>query len=387
MKKIRKIAYYIHLWLGAISGAIMFVVCITGAIWAIGLHNWFGTDPKPEVIESNGREILAPSQLVEQLSDTIQNSVPFSIAYAKGAPATVRVLNGESNLWLTINPYTADVLSYVDYNKPRGEYKMTFFDYMRWGHRALWLPWDFGRKVVNYGTLIFLMVLVSGIIIWIPKSIKGFRNRVFFNWKKGVKLRRKLYDLHLIFGFYSAFFLIVICCTGLIWGLNWWSNGFYKITTGEDLSKQVAIESSLDLQSYTDTFKVMENIDRVFYTMSVAYPVAEKITLTFPSLDKPKSTIGVRITHDSSVMYNYDSYYYDKYSLAEVKIPGYQHGKYADKRFGEKLRRQNYDLHVGSVWGTVGEVLMFFAALFGASLPITGYYILFVVKQKRKKKR
>lgn len=94
----------------------------------------------------------------------------------------------------------------------------------------------------------------------------------------------------------------------------------------------------------------------------------------------------VRVNNDRSVLYNYDTYNYNYDSLDLIEAQGYNTGKYEDKSFGEKLRRQNYDLHIGRIWEPVGEVLIFFAALFGASLPLTGYYILFVVKRRGRKK-
>ncbi|GAE83536.1 hypothetical protein JCM10512_1818 [Bacteroides reticulotermitis JCM 10512] len=47
----------------------------------------------------------------------------------------------------------------------------------------------------------------------------------------------------------------------------------------------------------------------------------------------------------------------------------------------------NYEIHVGSILGTPGRVLAFLAALFGASLPVTGAYIFIKRTRKKKKKK
>lgn len=386
-KKVKKIAYHLHLWLGGISGLIMFIVCITGAIWAVGIHNWFGVNPSaPKIEVVAGQELMAPSVLTEKLADTLKGAQPMFIRYERDRPAAMRVYGDEANLWITLNPYTADIISYKDYNDKSSSSSMSFWDYMRWGHRALWLPWDVGRVIVNYGTLTFLIVLVSGLILWIPKSRKGLKNRLTFNWKRGTKLKRKLYDMHLVLGFYASFFLIVICCTGMVWGLDWWSRATYKITTGDSLPPWGSVEAPKGATDLVSEMALPLKMDFLFYRAIEENPNAEAITVTYPERDNENATIGIKISHDEQVLYNYDSFYYNQHSLREVKSSSYRDGRYSDKSLGEKLRRQNYDLHIGSIWGKVGQVLMFFAALFGASLPLTGYYILFVVKRKKKKK-
>lgn len=172
----------------------------------------------------------------------------------------------------------------------------------------------------------------------------------------------------------------------MVWGLNWWSRATYKITTGDSLPPWGSVEAPKGATDLVSEMALPLKMDFLFYRAIEENPNAEAITVTYPARDNENATIGIKISHDEQVLYNYDSFYYNQHSLREVKSSSYRDGRYSDKSLGEKLRRQNYDLHIGSIWGKVGQVLMFFAALFGASLPLTGYYILFVVKRKKKKK-
>lgn len=384
-KKVKKAAYQLHLWIGCISGIIVFIVCLTGAIWAVGINNWLGISPENENIEAYGHSLLLPSQLLEYAKDSLQGNLPFSVTYNKDEATHLRMYSDSVNSSMTINPYSGRIINFKDYNKA-GEYRMSFWDYMRWGHRALWLPWDVGRPIVNYGTLMFLITLITGLILWLPKSLKGIKNRLWFNWRKGTKIKRKIYDFHLILGFYSCFLLIVVCGTGMVWGLEWWSEALYKTTTGKDLPEWRVAESSAPIITDSTRFSLSANIDKLFLKTISENKEALSITINYPDTTNEISAIGIRISHAKDVLYNYDSHVYNRYTLQEVKQEGYQYGKYSEKTFGEKLRRQNYDLHIGSAWGDVGRVLMFFAAIFGASLPLTGYYILFRVKRKKKKR-
>ena len=67
----------------------------------------------------------------------------------------------------------------------------------------------------------------------------------------------------------------------------------------------------------------------------------------------------------------------DRYDLDPVtgRITGFT--PYADTAPAGKVRGWIYSLHVGSWGGTVTRLLSFVAALVGATLPLTGYYLWF----------
>jgi uncharacterized iron-regulated membrane protein len=44
----------------------------------------------------------------------------------------------------------------------------------------------------------------------------------------------------------------------------------------------------------------------------------------------------------------------------------------------------NYDIHVGAVLGLPGKIIAFCASLIAASLPITGFYIWWGRRKKKK---
>ncbi len=379
---LKRIAYLLHLWIGMITGIIVFIVCITGAIWSLGINGWVGAPYQEYAVEIENKPLLTPSQLVDVVKDDLQGSLPSYIRYTQGESAMLRVWGNEVNMTAHINPYSGEVLE----SKVRdadAEYEMTFWDYMRWGHRALWLPWDVGRPIVNYGTLLFAITLITGLYLWIPKSQKGVKSRLTFNWNKTTKWKRKIYDFHLVLGFYSCFFLLALCFTGMIWGIEWWSEGVYKMTTGKDLPAWQMAQS--DTTSVNSDSNILVSIDKVFAKIAEENSNAAAISVYFPDTTKVASAISISVSHDSKVLYNTDSYAFDRYSLKEIEQDGPHFGKYEEKSFGDKLRRQNYDIHIGAIWGTPGRLLMFFAALFGASLPLTGYYVFFKIKKKKKR--
>lgn len=384
----KKIAYQLHLWIGLVSGIIVFIVCITGAIWALNINGWLGEDDYTEIkIEQSARPLLKPSKLAELTKDTL-GVTPTYVTYFKGGPAQLGTYARGSRVSAFFDPYTGHLLSGDDLaaQKNRGKDDFNFWNFIRQGHRALWLPWDIGRPIVNYGTLAFVIVLITGIVIWFPKSKKAAKNRLWFNWKKNTPTKRKIFDLHSVLGFYITFFLLAIAFTGMIWGLEWWSKGVYKVTSGgKELPEwSSALSDTLRVDSLMTTAYAT---DYIFDKAVSENPQAAAIGINFPSEEDNASVIGVTVSPEKGIYYNTDRYTYDRYTLQEIEVEGPYAGKYESASFADKLRRMTYEIHIGAVWGLPGRILIFFAALFGASLPATGVYIFVKNRVKKKKKK
>lgn len=126
-------------------------------------------------------------------------------------------------------------------------------------------------------------------------------------------------------------------------------------------------------------------VDRIFEKLIKENPSAQGISINFPDNKKASSVISATVSPEKDVYYNTDRYSFDRYSLKEIKVDGPYSGKYSEAGFADKLRRMNYEIHIGTVLGTPGRLLAFFGALFGASLPLTGLYIFFKTRKKRNK--
>ena len=371
-----------------ISGIIVFIVCITGAIWALNIYGWVDKDKFADIeIKSDSASWLKPSRLAEIAQDMI-GVTPTYVSYYKDAPVRVGTYARGSRASVLLNPYDGKIIEGQDLKTNQTRPKkneFNFWNFIRQGHRALWLPWEIGRPLVNYATLAFVLVLISGLIIWFPKTKKAAKSRLWFNWKEKTPTKRKIFDMHSVLGFYFCFVLLAISFSGMVWGINWWSEGLYKVTTGgKDLPAWSAAKSDT---LHIDTLMTPAlAADLVYDKLSKENPLAEGLSINFPDAEDKASVVSVTVSPEKDLYYNSDRYSFDRYSLKEIIIPGPYNGRYKDASFGDKLRRMNYEIHIGTVWGTPGRILVLFGALFGASLPITGLYI-FIKKHKRTKKK
>jgi len=73
--------------------------------------------------------------------------------------------------------------------------------------------------------------------------------------------------------------------------------------------------------------------------------------------------------------------YFDKYTTEQIEARPYD--KFST---GDKIRRLNYPIHTGSVYGLPTKIIAFIVCLFAATLPITGLIIWLGRKKKGAKK-
>jgi uncharacterized iron-regulated membrane protein len=84
--------------------------------------------------------------------------------------------------------------------------------------------------------------------------------------------------------------------------------------------------------------------------------------------------IAANANEDASTYWKTDYRYFDQYSLKELPAQSI-YGRLKDANAADKLIRMNYDIHTGAIIGLPGKILMFFASMIAASLPVTGCLI------------
>jgi len=378
-----RISAWLHLWLGLITGIIMVVVCLTACIWAF--HDEITLLLEPETrIAHQDKPVLTPSQLQAIAESKVPGKTVNYASYEQGKAVYVQVGQGKQRkggTTLRINPYTGEVISITE----RKDDEVDFFRFILNGHRFLWLPPAIGRPIVNYGTLIFVFILITGLVLWWPKRWnKATRDQSFkIKWK--ARFKRVNYDLHNVLGFYSLLALLAIALTGIVYGIEWYSKGLYWVTSGGNpLPKSEKLSS--DTTQAGRFYTIPQAMDLAWNKVITEHPEAKGFYYGYPETTKPASTIAIYIYPTPGKYYDRQGFTFDLHTLQRLKGNPLLERAYADEDFAGKLRKMNYDIHVGSILGLPGKILAFFAALIGASLPITGFLVWLGKKKKTKKK-
>jgi uncharacterized iron-regulated membrane protein len=371
--KLKKSIGKIHLWLGLSSGLLVFIIAITGCIYAFQAEIQDLTQPY-RFVEHQQKPVLMPSELKAIAEKELPGKKIHAVLYPKPGKATeVIFYNAEPEYYYLVylNPFTGDVLKVKDASAG-------FFPFILDGHFYLWLPHEVGRPVVATATLVFLVMLISGLVLWWPKNKKATKQRFSIRWS--ARWRRKNYDLHNVLGFYATWIAIILAATGLVWGFDWYAEGYYKLAGGE--------KSLFYMEPKSDSTFLYRSevpaIDRLYTMMRLENPTAEVLEVHIP--ETAGSSIEISINPDDETYWQADYRYFDQYTLEELSVD-HIYGKSANASLADNLMRMNYDIHTGAVLGLPGKIIAFFASLIVASLPITGFYIWWGRKQKDKQKK
>lgn len=374
-KTFRKACAKPHLWLGLLSGIVVFIVCITGCMYAFKDEITDATQPWRFVAPLE-KEFLPPSRLLAIADSVMGGASATAITYGERSDAAwVDYYQPEAGMsTVFINPYSGQVLkSVVNHN---GDFD--FFRLVLSGHRTLWLPREIGSPIVGYSVLIFLITLITGVILWWPRSWtrKALVQRLTL--KRPFTFSRLNFDLHNVAGFYAALVLAVLCFTGLIFSLNWFSRGVYSITSGGEELKPYVLPVSDTLQVVN---RVTNPLDRLYTQLRLEEPAAKTFYFALPG--QADGVYRVSVVHKRGSYYRTDNLFFDRYTLVSLKGAGPYAGKYTEASPADKFRRMNLEIHDGRIWGLPGKIIMFLASLTGASLPVTGFIIWYRKHRKR----
>lgn len=364
----------IHLWLGLTSGLVVFIIAITGCIYAFQVEIQNLTQPY-RFVEQENKAVLPPSQLKAIAEKELPQKKIHAVLYAgKGEAAEAIFYNFEPDYYyylVYLNPYSGEVLKVKDMDKD-------FFRIILMGHYYLWLPPAIGQPIAATATLIFVVMLITGLVLWWPRSNGAARQRFSVKWN--ARWRRTNYDLHNVLGFYALSVALILALTGLVWGFQWFAQAYYKTAGGE--------KSLVYYEPVSDTTAEVQEgspaIDRVWDFMKEEYPTAEAIEVHIPATDT--SAIAANANPDGDTYWQTDYRYFDQYTLEELPVD-HIYGRFPEAAAADKLLRMNYDIHVGAILGLPGKILMFFASLICASLPVTGFYIWWGRRKKTKSKK
>ena len=373
MKKDRfkKTIRNIHLWLGLASGIIVFIIALTGCLYAFQEEIQDITE-EYRFVQKQDAPFLLPSQLEKIARNEFPDKSLHAIKYNgpdKSAEAIFYQYEPTYYYIIYLNPYTGKVLEKA--NMEEG-----FFRFMLDGHFYLWLPHEIGQTVCASATLIFLFMLITGLILWYPKNKKAARQRFWFRWKDGMKWKRKNYDLHNITGFYVMSIGLIFAITGLVWGFQWFAFCYYTAIGGE---KSLVYEDPVSKKEIAFT-PIEKPLDKVWELMQKEYPKAQSIEVHPPETDS--SSIAANANLDKGTYWKTDYRYFDQYTLKEKEV-SHIYGKLQNATTSDMLMRMNYDIHTGAVMGLPGKIFAFLISLMIASLPVTGFFIWYGRRNKK----
>ncbi len=362
----------LHKILGLATGIVVFIVAITGCCWAFRteIENLYDDYKKVTPLD---QAILTPTEVKTLVENVFPNNTIHGTVFKKEDDAVeVIFYDAEPEFYQSIflNPYSGEVIQ-ID-NHLSG-----FFAFILKGHIRMWLPKAIGEQVVGASILIFLLIIISGFILWIPKKRKNLKQRLKFDWKSTTRWKRKNFDLHTVIGFYICSLALVLAFTGSIMSYNWLKYVIYVSTGGDKIPQFIVPKNESEIVNNDDILP----IDKLILKLQKESPNAESFELHYPESDS--SSIYIEVSNSNDLFYDSDFRFFDQNTLKEIETPGV-YGKYLDAKVPEKILRMNYDIHIGAIGGIIGKIIAFIISLLTASLPITGALLWYGRHYKKK---
>ena len=391
----KKIFRKIHLWLSVPFGLIITLVCFSGAmlVFENEVNEW--SRPDLYYVETVKESPLSMDKLLEKVAMALPDSVSVtgvSISSDPGRAYQV-TLSKPRRASLYVDQYTGEVKG----KSERSGFFMFMFRMHRWlldsmnsGNEGIF----WGKMIVGVSTLLLVFVLISGIVIWWPRTRKALKNSLKITATKG--WRRFWYDLHVAGGMYALIFLLAMALTGLTWSFPWYRTAFYKVF-GVEVQQRAAQghEQKSDAQkrdtklaahrekkregnevrkgersgrpenNHSDMYSVTSPFvywQEIYDKLRRQNPEYKQISISSGTASVSFNRFGNQRASDR---YSFNT---DNGEFTETSL--YQH---QDK--SGKIRGWIYSVHVGNWGGMFTRILTFIAALLGAALPLTGYYL------------
>ena len=351
----------LHKILGLATGIVVFIVSVTGCCWAFRteIENQYNDYKK---VTPQSQTFLTPTEVKKIAEKMFPNNTIHGSVFGKADDAIeVIFYDAEPEFYQSVflNPYSGAIIQVDDHLSG-------FFAFILKGHTRVWLPKTIGEQVVGASILIFIFIIISGFILWIPKKRKNLKQRLKFDWKSTTRWKRKNFDLHTVVGFYICSLALVLAFTGSVMSYNWLKYVVYISTGGDKVPAFIIPENTSGLAN--NDADVLP-IDQLMVKLRKESPKAENFELHYPKTDS--SSVYVEVSNSNDLFYDSDFRFFDQNTLEEIETPAI-FGKYVDAKVPDKILRMNYDIHIGAIGGIVGKIIAFIISLLTASLPVTG---------------
>ncbi len=352
----------IHRWAGIVLGVFFLLSCISGAILVFEKELDPLLYPKHFQHDGSSGKLALPLDSLINLAKRYsgENKLAQLIiqpSFPDRGNALFKTEGGRlERTYLALDPFSGQLMSRI-------EGKRHIFTFSEEFHRRL-LMGSLGKRITGILLLGYILILLSGLVLWWPKNKKVFSQRLKVKWDASRK--RLNWDIHVVGGWYSLLLLILMCLTALSWSFKSVEAAIYVLLDGKN-----KIEDHVDPVFARVNAHQTEPFQWIADQAEKLWGRSETLLIDFGK-DQDKPVILLR---------DQDEYHFDRYNgrLLGKKI-------HARQSLGTRVGEYMEPLHTGSRFGPVGKLIYLLVVMFGASLPITGIYIWLGRKNKGRKK-
>ncbi|MBW4549528.1 MAG: PepSY domain-containing protein [Aphanocapsa sp. GSE-SYN-MK-11-07L] len=364
LKKLRKLIFSLHRYLGLALGLIIVVIGLTGSLLIFKqTSNQFQVEQQFGKITPQ-EQTISLATAVETVQAAYAEQSAFKISDVESTlpelypPYYVRLEKPDHKmLEVLVNPYTGAIIGTRENGDKIGQFVVDL-------HSRL-LAGKFGYALVGIIACLMVILSITGVLLW-----PGWRNLLAgFKIKWNAHPKRLNFDIHKVAGIVTGLFLILLAITGINWNLSDFSNAIVYSLTFTSQPPTVASILLPDKQPLSPG-DLLRKAEAVLPDAQITYVI-------FPH-NIPQDTLNVRKKYPQEPgQYGSSWIELDQYTGKVLRvIDGRQSAGATWWAYGGAEI-----LHYGTFWGLPTRILYFFVGLAPLTLFITG----FVMWQHRRK--
>jgi uncharacterized iron-regulated membrane protein len=252
---LRKCLFWSHLVVGICTGVIVFIMSATGVLLTYEKQIIDWDEARYSVVASQGEQTLTTDQVLNIIREKHPEENHIYIHWFRKKGRAIPVWAG--NYRYLLSPYSGEVLQTGESTIVELLHFIT--DLHRW--LAMELEEDsFAKEITAYSNLFFLLLIVSGAYLWIPRRIRwsSIKSHLLFK-NKTKNIHAKHFNWHHVFGFWAIIPLFVIVATATLFHFQWANEIIYSAYSEEAPAPRIRPETVKLLdgkQSYDYLFTV-----------------------------------------------------------------------------------------------------------------------------------
>lgn len=358
---LRPFSLALHKYAGLAAGAVIVVVGVSGAILVFAEPLNRALYPELWEVEV-GAERLSPDSVHAVVREAYRERSANTMHLATDPTEPYRV-QLQGGLVVYVDPYRGVVLGEHDLRR-------SFTGLVEGLHTSL-LIGDVGLWAVVGSTIVLLALLLTGYVLWWPRTKRESKRSFTVQWRAGWK--RFVYDAHNVFGFYASGYLILMALTGVLLSFPILARGVYRLTGTERPAEPP--RSALVADGATPI-----TLGEAVRAAEAAVAAGETVVLSIPA--RPRQAIRVGLLVAGSGNRNQNAVFVDQFSGAVLRVD-----RPEDRSTVTRTLALTFPIHSGNLFGLPTQVAAFVVSMVGGILPLTGFLIWYPRWRAKRRRR
>lgn len=367
-----RLIFWSHLIIGLLAGVVILSMAVTGLLisYETQILDWAHRDLRV----TPGGAHLDVETLVAKVREAKPKLVPTGITWKANPEMPVTLTVGKEGVFYA-NPYTGAFLG-----EGHRAWRDFFHAATEW-HRFLsgtGLPRETGKAITGAGSLLFGLLLLSGLYLWWPRQWRWVNVRAVLLFNPRLRGRARNWNWHNVFGFWSALPLLFIILTGLVMSYGWANNLLFTLAGSKPPPPKERREGGPRGAGGPDRREASGPREKSMPTLSGLAPLLAQVKQQMPGW----TTLSLRMPQTPGAPF---SLMVDRGGRGQVHLRTMlnldaSQGKvlpspddFLQQNLGRRLRMYARFLHTGELFGFFGQTVAALCTLSTIILIWTGF--------------